>query len=83
MKNSPYFKTKHPHLCYNDSMKNWSINEKELKKNPAKYRLWKLEQQINFGTDGKKLPLKFIKKNIDILKIDPLKKLYLKFLLKS
>jgi hypothetical protein len=37
-------------------MKNWSVDENHLKKFPAKYRLWKLEQQINYGLDeGEKI----------------------------
>lgn len=63
-------------------MKNWSVNEQILKKYPEKYNIWKLEQLINFGLGNEKLPLSGLKKNINKLDIDPLKKRYLKFLIK-
>jgi len=63
-------------------MKNWSVDEEFLKKHPKKYNLWKLEQLINFGLGNEKLPIQSIKRNINKLSIDPLKKRYLKFLIK-
>ena len=63
-------------------MKNWSTNEEYLKKYPEKYNIWKLEQLINFGLGNEKLSLQNVKKNINKLAIDPLKKRYLKFLIK-
>ena len=63
-------------------MKNWSVDEKFLKKHPEKYNIWRLEQLINFGLGNEKLPIQSIKKNINKLSIDPLKKRYLKFLIK-
>lgn len=63
-------------------MKNWSTDEKLLKKNPEKYNLWKLEQLINFGLGDEKLSLLNVKKNLNKLTIDPLKRRYLKFLIK-
>ena len=62
-------------------MFNWSTDTKELKKYPEKYAIWKLEQLINFGLDGKKLKLSELRKYFSKLKIDPQKKRYLKFLL--
>ena len=35
-------------------MKNWPVDVKELKKDKRKYTVWKLEQMVNFGLDGKK-----------------------------
>jgi hypothetical protein len=35
-------------------MKNWSVDVNELKKDKGKYAVWKLEQMVNFGLDGKK-----------------------------
>ena len=32
-------------------MKNWSVDEKQLKQYPEKYKLWKMEQLINYGLD--------------------------------
>lgn len=63
-------------------MKNWSTNEEFLKKYPEKYNIWKLEQLINFGLGNEKLSLQNVKDNINKLAIDPLKKRYLKFLIK-
>ncbi len=63
-------------------MNNWSTDEKLLKKNPTKYNLWKLEQLINFGLGDEKLSLPNFKKNLSKLSIDPLKRRYLKFLIK-
>ncbi|EKD99731.1 MAG: hypothetical protein ACD_22C00187G0001 [uncultured bacterium] len=62
-------------------MQNWSTDEKNLKKYPEKYKLWRVENLINFGLGGEKLDGNFLKKNLDKLNIDPLKKRYLKFLL--
>ena len=62
-------------------MFNWSTDTKELKKYPEKYAIWKLEQLINFGLDGKKLKLAELKRYLSVLQIDPRKKRYLKFLL--
>lgn len=37
-------------------MKNWSVDENYLKKNPRKYKIWKIQQQINYGLDpGEKI----------------------------
>ena len=62
-------------------MYNWSIDTRKLKRYPEKYAIWKLEQLINFGLDGKKLKLSELKKYFSMLQIDPQKKRYLKFLL--
>lgn len=40
-------------------MKNWSVDEKLLKKSPLKYKIWKIQQQINYGLDpGEKISRK-------------------------
>ena len=45
-------------------MKNWSVDIVKLKKTPVKYRLWKLEQQINYGLDeNEKIDRKELAKN--------------------
>lgn len=64
-------------------MYNWSTNLSRLKKDPQEYSIWKLEQLINYGLNGKKLKLKELKKYFSKLTIDPQKKRYLKFLLMS
>lgn len=62
-------------------MKNWSVDVQELKKNKEKYAVWKLEQMVNFGLDGKKIDRAELIKYWDKLRLDPNKKKYLKFLL--
>lgn len=62
-------------------MYNWSINEKELKKYPVKYKIWCLEQQINFGLGGKKLKERELRKHFSKLNIDPYRRKFLKLLL--
>jgi len=62
-------------------MYNWSVDIKFLRKFPEKYRIWRLEQLINFGLGGEKLDKKELAENFDQLKIDPTKKKYLKFIL--
>lgn len=62
-------------------MKNWSTDTKRLKRNPQDYTLWKLEQMINFGLDGKKLSESDLRRYFTKLSIDPLKKMFLKQLL--
>lgn len=58
-------------------MYNWSVDIKKLKKNHKKYSIFKLEQAINFGLNGEKLSISELKKNLNILNIDPSKKEYL------
>jgi len=62
-------------------MYNWSTNTAELKKNPEKFRIWKLEQAINFGLNGKKLDRKELKKYFFKLKLDPSRGEFIKLLL--
>ncbi len=62
-------------------MFNWSTDTKELKKDKNKYAIWKIEQMVNFGLNGKKLERAQLKKYWTKLHLDPVKKKYLKFLL--
>lgn len=62
-------------------MYNWSVDLDQLKKYPQKYRLWRLEQLINFGLGKEKLNKEEVKKYLPRLRLDPLKEKYLKFLL--
>ena len=55
-------------------MYNWNINTNKLKKNPEKYTIWKLEQNVNFGLNGAKLNAKELKKYWFKLSIDPQRK---------
>ncbi len=63
-------------------MRNWSTDVKKLKKHPKEYTIWKLEQMINFGLDGKKINKTLLKKHFGELDIDPNKKKFLKLILK-
>lgn len=62
-------------------MYNWSVDTTKLKKDSKKYEIFKLEQAINFGLNNTKLSLKSLKKNFEILNIDPNKRAYLKLLI--
>jgi len=57
---------------------NWSINEKELKKDKEKYTIWKLGQMVNFGLRGKKIKKETLKKHWNDIEIDPHKRRFLK-----
>lgn len=39
-------------------MYNWAVDEKAFKREsePETYAIWRLEQLVNFGLDGKKIP---------------------------
>ena len=63
-------------------MYNWSVDVDKFKKtNPQAYQIWRLEQMINYGLQGKKLNARLLKKNWDKIFMDPTKKKYLEFLL--
>lgn len=62
-------------------MKNWSVDIKQLKKHPEAYKVWRLEQLINYGLDGEKLDAKEVKKYWNKLYLDQPAKKYLEFLL--
>ncbi|MDI6591948.1 MAG: hypothetical protein QME61_03385 [Patescibacteria group bacterium] len=65
-------------------MYNWSVNEKKFKKeDPEGYKIWKLEQMINYGEPGKKISEKLVRKYWKRIKdrIDPYKKRLIEYLL--
>lgn len=62
-------------------MYNWNTNIEKLKKKPEQFKVWKLEQGINFGLDGNKLSKKELKKNFSKLKLDPHRKKFIQLLL--
>ncbi len=62
-------------------MKNWSVDETELKKNPEQYTAWRLEQLIKFGLDGEKIDKAQLKKYWSTIDIDPAKRRFLQLLL--
>lgn len=62
-------------------MHNWSIDTANFKKKSEKYKIWKLEQQVNFGLNNEKISKKDIKKNWNNITIDPARKKFLSFIL--
>ncbi len=64
-------------MCYDSYMKNWSTDAKELKKNKAKFAVWKLEQLINFGLGKEKIKAVELKKYWNLLDLDPDKKKFM------
>lgn len=65
-------------------MYNWSVDAKRMKKEePEKYKIWRLEQLINYGLGREKLNKKELKKYWPKLNLDPSKKAFLEMLLKD
>ncbi|MBI3366585.1 hypothetical protein HY041_03085 [Candidatus Roizmanbacteria bacterium] len=62
-------------------MFNWSVDTKRLRKDAAKYTLWRLEQSINYGLGKDKLNYKEIRKYFNRLDIDADKRVFLSFIL--
>ena len=62
-------------------MHNWSVDTTELKKDKKQYAIWRLEQMVNFGLEGKKINRKDVKKYWKDLNLDHNKKQYLKTIL--
>lgn len=54
--------------------KHWSVDEKELQKDPEKYAVWKLEQKINFGIGEEKIDKNKLLKYWGTIDIDPYKR---------
>lgn len=68
-------------MWYTVNMHNWSTDENSLKKNPEAHVIWKIEQQVNFGLDGKRLKISDLKKYWSRLNLDPARKRFLELLL--
>ena len=62
-------------------MYNWSVDEQALKKNPAQYTRWRLEQLINFGLNGEKINERELREHFSELNIDPSRRRLLEILL--
>lgn len=63
-------------------MHNWSVDEKAFKKaDPEGYKVWRIQQLINYGLDGERLDKKEVRHYWDRLYLDPMTKGYLEFLL--
>ena len=62
-------------------MYNWNTDTSKWNKKSDSYQIWKLEQLINFGLNGKKLDLKSTKKYWRKLSLDPQRKKFLELIL--
>lgn len=62
-------------------MRNWSVDEKVLKKDKHAHTIWKLEQMVNFGLGKEKIDRKLLKKYWTELQLDSHRKKFLKLLL--
>lgn len=62
-------------------MYNWSVDLKKLGNNSKHAVIWRLEQAINFGLNGKKINKLLTKKYWKELYLDPSRKKFLQFLL--
>ena len=63
---------------------NWSVDEKKFKReDPEAYKIWQLQQMINYGLAGEKLDEKEVRKYWKKIKdkIDPQYRRYLEILL--
>jgi len=63
---------------------NWSVDEKKFKKeDPKAYKVWRIQQMINYGLAGEKLDEKEVRKYWKKIKdkIDPQYRRYLEILL--
>jgi len=62
-------------------MHNWNTDVSKWNKKSPSYQVWKLEQSINFGLNGKKLNSTLTRKYWPILDLDPFRKKFLEFIL--
>ena len=63
-------------------MYNWSVDEKKFKKEDLEgYRVWRLEQMINYGLGKERLDAKEVRKYWRRLFMDELTRRYLQILL--
>lgn len=68
-------------ICYTAFMRNWSTDTTELKKDPEKLAIWKLEQMVNFGLQGERISAAILEKYFERIVIDPARRAYLTHLL--
>ncbi len=59
------------------------MDENQMKKNPERYKFWRVSQLINYGLGQEKLDLKYLQDNWKELstRIDPSKKAALEFMM--
>ena len=71
-------------IWYNATMqKHWSVDEKELAKDPRAYAIWRLEQRINFGIGEQFLDADELRAYWNEIDIDPAKRQALSFALET
>ena len=62
-------------------MYNWNTDLSKRDKKSESYIIWKLQQLINFGLNGKKIDLSLVKKYWTQLDLDPQRKKFLRLFL--
>lgn len=62
-------------------MYNWSTDIRKIKADKPAYDVWKIEQLVNFGLGKDKINKDDLRKNWLKLRLDPVKKKYLKLIL--
>lgn len=62
-------------------MYNWSTDEKMLKGQGEYYTIWHLQQMVNFGLRGERIPETILRKYWQDIDIDPARKKFLTLLL--
>lgn len=62
-------------------MYNWSVDEQELKRDPKRHAVWKLEQQVNFGLGDQKISERELRTYWSDLSLDPWRRRFLNLLL--
>jgi len=62
-------------------MYNWSVDLKKFGNTSEEAKIWRLEQAINFGLNGKKLDKIAVKRFWQRLRLDPQRKRFLELLL--
>lgn len=61
-------------------MYNWNTDTSKWDKRSRSYKVWSLNQLINFGLNGQKLDLKLVKKFWRQISTDPSTKKFLKLI---
>jgi len=54
--------------------KHWSVDEKELSKDPEAHAIWKLEQRINWGIGEAMMSRAELLRYLEKIDIDPFKR---------
>ena len=64
-------------------MRNWSVDTSKFDKNSSEFKIWKLEQLINFGLHGELIDTQELFTYLPNLTIEPSKRKFLELLLKN